>query len=65
MFTDRLELGLFPHHVINIVTPNIFEMKAMFAAAQEHKFFESTKWWSVLDNFGITSQFRQGISFVI
>jgi pseudouridine-5'-phosphate glycosidase/pseudouridine kinase len=47
---------------MNIVTPNIYELKAMFTAAQENDFFESAEWWNVLDSFNITSLFRQGVS---
>ena len=32
----------------------------MYDAAQENGHFECSDWWSVLDSFKITSQFRQG-----
>jgi pseudouridine-5'-phosphate glycosidase/pseudouridine kinase len=53
-------LGIFPKHSINIVTPNIYELKAMYNAAQENGHFDSLEWWKTLDSFKITSQFRQG-----
>ena len=65
VFEDPVELGLFPNHSVDIVTPNIFELKAMYEAARESGFFESSEWWAILDGFGITSQFRQGMVLVI
>lgn len=60
IFKKPVELGLFPKHSINIVTPNIFELKAMYDAAKENGHFEGSDWWSILDSFKITSRFRQG-----
>ncbi len=34
----------------------------MYNAAQENGHFEGSEWWSILDSFRITSQFRQRMS---
>ena len=60
IFSSPSVLGLFPNHSINIITPNTYELKAMYTAAQDSGFFDSQEWWTVLDSFKITSLFRQG-----
>jgi pseudouridylate synthase / pseudouridine kinase len=60
IFRKPVKLGLFPKHSINVITPNILELKAMYNAAQENGLFEGSEWWSILDSFKVTSQFRQG-----
>jgi len=65
VFENPVELGLFPNHSVDIITPNIFELKAMYEAAGESGFFENSEWWVILDSFGITSQFRHGIFLVV
>lgn len=44
-----------PAHVLNLATPNQFELQAMHTAAREHGYFESQQWWNVIDSFGLTS----------
>lgn len=63
IFQKPVKLELFPKHSINIITPNIFELKAMYNAAQENGHFEGKEWWTILDSFKVTSQFRQGKFF--
>src|SRR5271156_4832900 len=60
IFREPVELEVFPRHSINIVTPNMLELKAMHQAAQDNGYFEGPEWWSMLDSFKVTSQFRQG-----
>jgi len=60
VFENPVELGLFPNNSISVVTPNIFELKAMYEAAHDYGRFEGSQWWAILDSFGITSQFRHG-----
>jgi pseudouridine-5'-phosphate glycosidase/pseudouridine kinase len=65
LFEKPVELGLFPKHSVSIVTPNILELRSLYEAADENEFFAGSEWWSILDGFGITSQFRDGtFSFV-
>lgn len=60
IFQKPVELALFPKHSINVITPNIYELTAMYNAAKENGHFERMEWWSILDSFKVTSQFRQG-----
>lgn len=61
IFQKPVELGLYPKHSIDMITPNVFELKAMFQEAQRNNHFEGAEWLSLVDGFGLTSQFRQGI----
>jgi hypothetical protein len=61
-FRKPVQLGLFPKHSISAVTPNIYELRALHEACEKGGYFESPEWWSLLDSFNATSQFRQGIS---
>lgn len=62
IFTESIKLGLFPKHSISIVTPNIFELKALYEAAQGGGYFDTPEWWALLDSFNADSRFRQGNS---
>jgi len=48
-------LGLFPAHTIDLATPNRHELAAMHAAAKKYDFFESQRWWEIIDSLGIPS----------
>jgi hypothetical protein len=60
IFEKPVELGIFPNHSLNMTTPNVYELRAMFKAAQKNGHFEDNEWRSLLDSFMLTSQFRQG-----
>ena len=60
IFQKPVELGIYPNHSIDIITPNLYELKAMFNAAQGNHYFERPEWQSILDNIKLTHQFRQG-----
>ena len=62
IFEKPVELGTFPRYSIDIITPNLFELKAMFNAAQERGYFERPEWWSLFNSFSLTHRFRQGSS---
>jgi len=47
--------SVFPQHKIDLVTPNQHELAAMHASAKEHDFFESQRWWEIIDSLGIPS----------
>lgn len=49
------QLGLFPKHSIDLATPNQHELAAMHAAAHKWEFFQSQRWWEVIDSLGIPS----------
>lgn len=39
-----------PHrHLIDLATPNQYELSAMHTAARENGYFDSTEWWGVID----------------
>jgi pseudouridylate synthase / pseudouridine kinase len=44
-----------PAHVLNLATPNQFELQALHTAAREQGYFDSPEWWAVIDSFGLTS----------
>ncbi|PMD32773.1 hypothetical protein L207DRAFT_590466 [Hyaloscypha variabilis F] len=48
-------LGLFPAHTIDLATPNQHELAAMHAAAKKWEFFDSQRWWQIIDSLGIPS----------
>ena len=50
------DLRAFPNHLVDIATPNAFELAALHRHAQEKDFFSTPSWWSVIDSLGITSQ---------
>lgn len=49
------ELGVVPDHNVDLVTPNTYELSAMYAAAQEVELFERQDWWQVIDSLGLSS----------
>jgi sugar/nucleoside kinase (ribokinase family) len=44
-----------PSQTFSLATPNQFELAAMHKAAQEGGYFDSQKWWDVIDSFGLSS----------
>lgn len=44
-----------PAHSLNLITPNQFELAAMYTAARDHGYFESQQWWQAVDSFGLSS----------
>jgi hypothetical protein len=62
IFEDPVKLGVYPSHSIDLITPNLYELKAMFKAAEKKHLFEGIEWWDMLDSFNLTAQFRQGTS---
>lgn len=48
-------LGIFPTNKIDLVTPNHHELAAMHTAAKEHGYFETQRWWRIIDALGIPS----------
>lgn len=50
-----ITLDIFPNNIVDLATPNQYELAAMHASAQKHEFFESDRWWQVIDALGIPS----------
>lgn len=48
-------LSTFPNPLIDLTTPNRYELAAMHSAAREAGFFERADWWEVVDALGIPS----------
>lgn len=48
-------IQVFPNHSVNLATPNQHELAAMHTAAKESEYFESERWWQVIDALGIPS----------
>lgn len=47
--------GVVPDHNVDLVTPNTYELSAMYAAAQDVELFERQDWWHVIDSLGLSS----------
>lgn len=48
-------LGIFPKNKIDLTTPNHHELAAMHAAAKDNGYFETERWWAIVDALGIPS----------
>ncbi|KAJ9139192.1 IdgA domain-containing protein [Pleurostoma richardsiae] len=44
---------VFPHARVELATPNQYELAAMYAAAKEHGYFDASRWFEVVDSFGM------------
>jgi pseudouridine-5'-phosphate glycosidase/pseudouridine kinase len=51
----KVAVDIFPTNIVDLTTPNQHELAAMHASAKEHEFFESDRWWQVIDALGIPS----------
>ena len=45
----------FPNHLIDLASPNAFELETMYDAARNAFLFESDHWWHVIDQLGLSS----------
>jgi pseudouridine-5'-phosphate glycosidase/pseudouridine kinase len=53
--THHKPTHVFPQNLVDLSTPNIYELTSMYMAAKENGYFESQEWWEVIDSFGIPS----------
>ena len=53
--SDKDLLKPWPNNVLDIATPNQYELAALHAAASKQGLFESPAWWPVIDALGIPS----------
>ena len=51
----QVPIDVFPKNIVDLATPNQYELTAMHASAKQYEFFESDRWWQILDAFGIPS----------
>ncbi|KAF2134449.1 hypothetical protein P153DRAFT_328763 [Dothidotthia symphoricarpi CBS 119687] len=49
------ETQVFPNHLVDIITPNTYELIALHSFAHASSLFESPAWFSVIDALGIPS----------
>lgn len=47
------KMRLFPNPSVHLASPNSYELAAMHEAAQKHDYFESSKWFGIIDAFGM------------
>ncbi|PON28069.1 hypothetical protein TGAM01_v203206 [Trichoderma gamsii] len=46
-------LGVFPHQSVDLSSPNIYELSAMYSAAKDNGYLDSAEWFEVIDSFGM------------
>ncbi|RYP90564.1 hypothetical protein DL770_003326 [Monosporascus sp. CRB-9-2] len=46
-------LGVFPNASVDLATPNQYELASMHAAAQQNEYLDDSRWWGVIDSFGM------------
>jgi pseudouridine-5'-phosphate glycosidase/pseudouridine kinase len=49
------EIPVWPKHLVDIATPNTYELASMHAAARSNGLLERQDWWSIVDCMGIPS----------
>ncbi|CCG80975.1 Pseudouridine-metabolizing bifunctional protein C1861.05 [Taphrina deformans PYCC 5710] len=54
----QYDQGVWPSNKINLTTPNIYELEAMFSSAQRSGQFEQQRWWEVINSLNIAAEFR-------
>jgi pseudouridylate synthase / pseudouridine kinase len=50
---NKTALGVHPHPVIDLATPNQFELAALFNAAKHHEHLDHPAWFDIIDAFGM------------
>lgn len=53
LFPKGHTLPLFPSPCITLTTPNAYELHAMYTAAKEHGYMDSTAWFAIIDAFAM------------
>ncbi|RFU73831.1 pseudouridine-metabolizing bifunctional [Trichoderma arundinaceum] len=46
-------LGVFPNQSVDLSSPNIYELSAMYSAAKDNGYLDSPDWFEVIDSFGM------------
>ncbi|KAL7798534.1 Indigoidine synthase A like domain-containing protein [Trichoderma ceciliae] len=46
-------LGVFPNQSIDLSSPNVYELSAMYSAAKDNGYLDSPDWFEVIDSFGM------------
>jgi len=56
LFGGPKRLGVYPNHLVDLATPNIYELSAMYDAALERGYFhDAPDWAEVIDRFNLRS----------
>jgi pseudouridine-5'-phosphate glycosidase/pseudouridine kinase len=45
-------LGVYPHHGIDLATPNGYELRSMCEAAKNNGYLDQPAWFTIMDSFG-------------
>ncbi|QDS71695.1 hypothetical protein FKW77_008318 [Venturia effusa] len=53
--SEVYKIPVWPDHIVDIATPNTYELASMHAAARSNELMERGDWWSVIDCMGIPS----------
>ncbi|KAK6205678.1 uncharacterized protein RJT21DRAFT_17794 [Scheffersomyces amazonensis] len=57
--------GVFPHNVINLITPTTNEIEAIHASFADNNYFDDfDNWFPLLDSLGINSDFREKLNAI-
>jgi pseudouridine-5'-phosphate glycosidase/pseudouridine kinase len=54
-------LGSAEGAAIDVVTPNLLELRGIHAAADERGLFESAAWWKTVDSLGLGEDWRSAV----
>jgi sugar/nucleoside kinase (ribokinase family) len=46
---------VFPSHKVDLASPNLYELEAMYAAAREAGLFDSPRWWDVVNHMNLSA----------
>lgn len=46
-------LGVYPNQSVDLSSPNIYELSAMYSAAKDNGYLDSPDWFEVIDSFGM------------
>ncbi|OLL22624.1 Pseudouridine-metabolizing bifunctional protein [Neolecta irregularis DAH-3] len=58
-------LGVYPNHSIHAVSPNAFELSAMFLSASDTGLFERNDWWEALNSLHLLQDFRNDVELFL
>ncbi|CAN6662417.1 hypothetical protein TRVA0_034S00518 [Trichomonascus vanleenenianus] len=51
----------FPHHAVDVCTPNIYELNSLFEAYTAKGLFDTDNWFPVIDALGVDQAFRNAL----
>lgn len=57
----RGPVKMWPENYITMITPNLYELQAIFTAAQEEGLLRTDSWWKIVNSLDITSVYRNKV----